>query len=251
MPDELVQVEKKGPITIIILPRREKRNAFDAALTDALSGALDEFEDDPDQWVAVLTGGPDMFSAGSGLKEGSGSSDRGGEYGVIRRRRMKPLIAAAEGLALGGGMEILFCCDLIVASTTLRLGLPEVKRGVLPTSGGLFRALRSLPLHIAKEVVLTGEELAAQKAHEYGLVNRLTEPGRALEEALLMAEAIVSNSPTSTRNSVQAMERILSSGDPIGWAATDYARVEVFASEDRKEGIRAFFERRPPEWTGR
>ena len=251
MLDELVRVEKKGPITIISLHRREKRNAFDAALTDALSGALDEFEDDPDQWVAVLTGGPDMFSAGSDLKEGSGSSDRGGEYGVIRRRRMKPLIAAAEGLALGGGMEILFCCDLIVASTTLRLGLPEVKRGVLPTSGGLFRALRSLPLHIAKEVVLTGEELAAQKAHEYGLVNRLTEPGRALEEALLMAEAIASNSPTSTRNSVQAMERILSSGDPIGWAATDYARVEVFASEDRKEGIRAFFERRPPEWTGR
>ncbi|HAF68764.1 MAG TPA: enoyl-CoA hydratase, partial [Acidimicrobiaceae bacterium] len=185
------------------------------------------------------------------LKEGSGKTDRGGEYGIIRRKRLKPLIAAAEGLALGGGMEILFCCDVVVASRDLRLGLPEVKRGVLPTSGGLFRALRSLPMHIAKEVVLTGEELSAERAFQYGLVNRLVEPGQALPEALVLAEEIASNSPTSTRNALQAMERILADGDDLGWAATDYARAEVFASEDRKEGIRAFFDRRQPEWTGR
>jgi enoyl-CoA hydratase/carnithine racemase len=173
METDLVETDTKGHITIITLHRREKRNAFDPNLTAALNQALDSFEDDPDQWVAVLTGGIDMFSAGSDLKEGSGKSDRGGEYGIIRRRRVKPLVAAAEGLALGGGMEILFCCDLIVASTNLRLGLPEVKRGVLPTSGGLFRALRSLPLHVAKEVVLTGEELSAERALQYGLINRL------------------------------------------------------------------------------
>jgi enoyl-CoA hydratase/carnithine racemase len=148
-------------------------------------------------------------------------------------------------------MEILFCCDLIVASTNLRLGLPEVKRGVLPTSGGLFRALRSLPLHVAKEVVLTGEELSAERALQYGLINRLVEPGHALEVAVALAEEIASNSPTSTRHSVQAMERILASGDELGWSVTDYARSEVFASEDRKEGIKAFFERREPEWKGR
>ena len=164
---------------------------------------------------------------------------------------MKPIVAAAEGLALGGGMEILFCCDVIVASRDLRLGLPEVKRGVLPTSGGLFRALRSLPMHVAKEVALTGEELSADRAFQYGLVNRLVEPGQALPEALLVAQQIASNSPTSTRNALQAMERILADGDDLGWAATDFARTEVFASDDRKEGIRAFFERRNPEWTGR
>ncbi len=251
MKDELVGTERRGHVTIITLHRRDKRNAFDPDLTFALDRALDSFEDDPDQWVAVLTGGPDMFSAGSDLKEGSGKSHRGGEYGIIRRHRVKPIIAAAEGVALGGGMEILFCCDLIVASTNLRLGLPEVKRGVLPTSGGLFRALRSLPLHVAKEVVLTGEELSADRALQYGLVNQLVAPGQALDAAVALAEQIASNSPTSTRHSVQAMERILGSGDEFGWSVTDYARSEVFASEDRKEGIKAFFERRKPEWKGR
>ena len=153
MESGLVQTEIHDHVSVISLHRRDKKNAFDLALTNALNEALDQFEEDPDQWVAVLTGGRDMFSAGSDLKEGSGKTDRGGEYGIIRRKRMKPIVAAAEGLALGGGMEILFCCDVIVASRDLRLGLPEVKRGVLPTSGGLFRALRSLPMHVAKEVL--------------------------------------------------------------------------------------------------
>ena len=251
MTKELVESRREGHITIFTLHRHDKRNAFDSNLTFALDEALNSFEDDPEQWVAVLSGGPDMFSAGSDLKEGSGQSHRGGEYGIIRRQRVKPIIAAAEGLALGGGMEILFCCDLIVASTDLRLGLPEVKRGVLPTSGGLFRALRSLPLHVAKEVVLTGEELSPERALAYGLVNRLVEPGETLSAAVELAEQIVANSPTSTKHSVQAMERFLSNDDGLGWSITDYAAAEVFASEDRKEGIRAFFERRAPEWRGR
>ena len=138
-----------------------------------------------------------------------------------------------------------------MGSTDLRLGLPEVKRGVLPTSGGLFRALRSLPLHVAKEVVLTGEELSPERALQYGLINRLVEPGQTLATAIDLAEQIGSNSPTSTKHSLQAMERILSDTDDLGWSVTDYARTEVFASEDRKEGIRAFFERREPEWRGR
>ena len=193
MDSELVRTEVDGPVCIITLHRRDKRNAFDLQLTTALNDALDRFEDDPKLWVAVLSGVP-MFSAGSDLKEGSGQTERGGEYGVIRRKRLKPLIAAAEGLALGGGMEILFCCDLIVASKDLRLGLPEVKRGVLPTSGGLFRALRSLPLHIAKELVLTGEELPADRAFQYGLVNRLVDSGDALQEAIALAKQIAANS---------------------------------------------------------
>ena len=118
MESGLVQTEIHDHVSVISLHRRDKKNAFDLALTNALNEALDQFEEDPDQWVAVLTGGRDMFSAGSDLKEGSGKTDRGGEYGIIRRKRMKPIVAAAEGLALGGGMEILFCCDVLLLRVT-------------------------------------------------------------------------------------------------------------------------------------
>ena len=248
---DLVSVERHGRISVLTLQRHEKRNAFDPHLSRALDEAINSFEDDPEQWVGVLTGGPDMFSAGSDLAAGSATTERGGEYGIIRRSRTKPLVAAVEGLALGGGLEVLFCCDVIVAASNVRLGLPEVKRGVLPTSGGLFRALRSLPLHVAKEVVLTGEELDPQRALQYGLVNRLVEPGTALEVAIEVAEGIAANSPTSTSHSLQAMDRILAAGDDDGWSATDRAKEAVWASEDRSEGIKAFFERRSPQWKGR
>lgn len=249
--ESLVLVEKFDAITVFTLNRTEKRNAFNEALTEALDRAISDFEDDASQWVGILTGGPEMFSAGSDMKDGSGSTQRGGEYGLIRRTRLKPLIAAAEGLALGGGMEILFCCDLIVGSETLRLGLPEVKRGLLPTSGGLFRALRSLPLHVAKEVILTGEELSPSRAREVGLISELVPEGQALEAALKIAAKIVSNSPTSTQESLKAMEAYLALNDVNAWELTKTARKIVFASEDRKEGTSAFFERREPSWKGR
>jgi enoyl-CoA hydratase len=249
--ENLVIVEKFDAITVFTLNRTEKRNAFNEALTEALDKAINDFEDDASQWVGILTGGPEMFSAGSDMKDGSGSTQRGGEYGLIRRTRLKPLIAAAEGLALGGGMEILFCCDLIIASETLRLGLPEVKRGLLPTSGGLFRALRSLPLHVAKEVILTGEELSPSRAREVGLISELVPEGQALDAALKIAAKIVSNSPTSTQESLKAMEAYLALNDVDAWGLTKTARKIVFASEDRKEGTAAFFERREPSWKGR
>ncbi len=133
--------------------------------------------------MGVLTGTPRVFSAGSDISIGRGASaatERGGEYGVIRRQRVKPLIAAVEGPALGGGFEIVLACDLVVASRTASFGLPEVKRGLVPTCGGLFRTPRALPLNVAKEMLLTGESLTPERAYSLGLVNVVAEPGEAV-----------------------------------------------------------------------
>lgn len=247
-----VSHEKQGHVSIITMQREEKRNAIDPEMTAGLDQALNAYEDDPDLWVAVLTGGPRMFSAGTDLSGGSGPlTTRGGEYGLIRRHRTKPLIAAVEGLALGGGLELTFCCDIIIAADNVRLGLPEVKRGVIATSGALFRAVRSLPLHIASEVLLTGVELDPQLALQYGLVNRLVEPGTALDAAMEMARVIESNSPVSVQQTVQALDRVVGSTDGVGWEATRRAKAIVEDSQDRSEGVRAFFEKRQPVWSGR
>ena len=134
-----------------------------------------------DLWAGVLTGTTDVFSAGSDLTAGGDYlTARGGEYGIIRRRRRKPLIAAVEGPALGGGLEIVLACDLVVAASTARFGLPEVSIGVVPTCAGLFRAPRALPLNVARQLILTGRPIDARRAYEVGFVNVLTEPGGAL-----------------------------------------------------------------------
>jgi len=234
------------------MTRTAKRNAINPAMTAALDEALNTFEDDPDQWVAILTGDEAAFSAGSDLAETSGEpTERGGEYGVIRRVREKPLIAAVEGLAYGGGMELVLACDLVVASESARFGLPEVARGVIATCGGLFRTPRALPLNLAREMVLTGEPLDAPRLHAAGFVNRLVAPGSAVSAALDLAERICANSPVSVRQSLRALEATVSANDELGWEATARALEGVQAHEDLDEGIAAFLEKRPPRWTGR
>jgi len=157
-----VTIEKHDRICVIQMNRPEKRNAINPEMTLALDAALNEFEDDDDLWVAILTGYGEGFCAGTDLAESSGPrTERGGEYGVIRRSRRKPLIAAVEGMALGGGMEIVLACDLVVASASATFGLPEARRGVIATCGGLFRAQRALPLNIARQILLTGEPISA------------------------------------------------------------------------------------------
>ena len=173
-PSALVDVEREGAALVVTMNRPERRNAVDRGLADALSAALDMLDDDESLWCGVLTGGQSYFSAGSDLTAGGDYvTERGGEYGIIRRRRRKPLIAAVEGFALGGGMEIVLACDLVVASRTARFGLPEVGIGVIPTCAGLFRAPRSLPLNVARELILTGDMFPARRAYEHGLVNRV------------------------------------------------------------------------------
>ena len=248
----IVDVQRRGRVLVIAMQRPEKRNAVNRELAFALSEAFDTLDDDDDLWVGVLTGTPDVFSAGTDLKDGADAkTERGGEYGLIRRQRRKPLIAAVEGPALGGGFEIALACDMVVASTTARFALPESRRGLIPSSGALFRAIRALPLHVAKQLMLTGASLTAERALELGVVNEVTAPGAALDTAIALAEDVCLSSPVAVQAVLAGVAAQLEPADAAGWAATATAVEAVFESADLREGIDAFFARRPPEWSGR
>jgi enoyl-CoA hydratase len=244
--------EQRGRVLLVRIEREEKRNAIDVATALGISAALDRLDDDPDLWAGVLTGTTTVFSAGTDLKDGAGAvTERGGEYGVIRRRRAKPLIAAVEGPAFGGGFEIVLACDLVVASSSARFALPESRRGVVATSGALFRAVRALPRNVAMEMLIAGAVLDADRMHQLGVVNRLAESGGAVEAAMALAEEVCASSPVSVRETLAAMAGQLDEDDARGWAATAHALEAILASEDMQEGVTAFFERRPPQWRGR
>ena len=252
MTPDLVETTRHGHVLVISMRREAKRNAVDRALADALDAALNELDDDADLWVGILTGTPSVFSAGSDLRaRGDYVTERGGEYGIIRRPRRKPLIAAVEGPALGGGLEIVLACDLVVASTTARFGLPEVRRGVLPACAGLFRAPRAFPLNLARELALTGDPIDAARADAAGFVNVLTEAGGAVAAALELAERICLSSPLAVQASLAAVNGLLGEDDDRGWEATTAAIDSIRDTEDLQEGLRAFFEKRVPAWKGR
>jgi enoyl-CoA hydratase len=251
MNDTLVRAEVRGRALLITIDRPARRNAIDRVTADGLEAALNRLDDDPELWCGVLTGGREFFSAGSDLTAiGDYVTDRGGEYGLVRRQRRTPLIAAVEGFAFGGGMEIAMACDLVVAASDARFGLPEVNLGLLPTCGGLFRAPRALPVNIARELVLTGDPMPAGRAHDLGLVNRLTEPGHAVDEALRLAERICRNAPLAVQTCLRALDDAVGD-DAAGWELTENAKTIVLDSADAAEGIRAFLDKRPPTWTGR
>ena len=250
--DQLVTRRRDGHVLVVSMQRQAKRNAIDRAMADALDAALSELDDDEDLWAGVLTGTPDVFSAGSDLTAGGDYvTGRGGEYGVIRRRRRKPLIAAVEGPALGGGLEIVLACDLVVASRTARFGLPEVGIGVVPTCAGLFRAPRALPLNVARQLILTGRPIGAPRAYDVGFVNVLSEPGGAVAEAVRLAQDICANAPVSVQACLAAVQEIVSADDELGWQKTGEALHAASHSADAREGVAAFLEKRPPVWTGR
>lgn len=249
---ELVTTERIDHIMVIRMCRENKRNSFDRALADALDAALNELDDDIDLWVGVLTGTPLVFSAGSDLtSRGDYDTERGGEYGLIRRRRRKPLIAAIEGFALGGGLELAMACDMVVAAENARLGLPEVRRGLVPTSAGLFRAPSSLPVNVARELILTGEPMSARRGYEVGFVNVVTEAGGTLDAAVELARKVCLNGPVAVQACVREINDALNADDEAGWRATARAKEAIGASEDLHEGLRAFFEKREPKWIGR
>jgi len=247
-----VEVERRERVLIVKLSREPKRNALDPSITAGLDAAMNELEDDPALWCGILTGGEKFFSAGADLSVGPGEpTPRGGLVGLIERRRTKPLIAAVEGFALGGGMELVLCCDLVVASTSATFGLPEPKRGLMPDFGGAFRVVRMLPPNVAREMLLTGADLGAERAERLGFVNLLTEPGRAVEGALELAARICANAPLAVREALAIANTEIAGDEASSWQRSHAAHARLLASEDVREGIGAFFERRAPVWRGR
>jgi enoyl-CoA hydratase len=250
--ESLVRAERTGRLLVVRMCREAKRNAVNRQLADELDAAFNLLEDDDELWAGVLTGTGSVFCAGSDLTAGGDYvTERGGEYGLIRRRRRKPLIAAVEGPALGGGLELVLACDLVVASRTARFGLPEVSRGLVATCGALFRAPHALPANLARELLLTGEAIDADRAYAGGLVNVVTEPGGAVAAAVALAERICANAPVAVQASLVAVNRWLAAAEEFGWQVTADAVAAIGASEDYREGIAAFLEKRPPRWTGR
>lgn len=253
--EEPVRTEERGGVLIVTLDRPTARNAVDRTTARALAAALDRLENDPELRVGVLTGAGGTFSAGMDLKayvRGESPLLEGlGFGGLTRRRRTTPLIAAVEGWALGGGTEMVLACDLVVAADDASFGLPEVTRGIVAPEGGLVRLPRRVPRAVAAETLLTGRPLTAERAAAHGLVNRLTAPGGALDEALELAAGVAGNAPLS----VAAVKRVLDEAadlpEAAAFALQDEAVAGVLASEDAQEGPRAFAEKRPPRWRGR
>lgn len=253
-----VDYEKRGHLAVITLNRPEARNAINAEMARSIEAAIDRVEDDPSIRVAILGAAPPVFCAGADLKEihgesesGTRSTKKGGFAGIILRERTKPLIAAVDGPALAGGAEIVLSCDLVIASTAASFGLSEVKRGLIAGAGGLFRMARRLPLNLAMEVAVTGDPIDAARAHHHGLVNHLVEPGTVIEEASRLAERIAANGPIAVRESRRVVLQTPSLDDEAAWAFSLAAWAVARASDDSREGVAAFVEKRQPQWAGR
>jgi enoyl-CoA hydratase len=253
--DAPVLTERREDVLLITLNRPDMRNAVNLALAQGIAAALDELDGEQSLSVGVLTGAGKGFCAGMDLKafvtgERPWAGDRG-FAGIVRRGSVKPLIAAIEGFAVAGGLEVALACDLIVAARGAKLGIPEVKRSLVAAGGALLRLPRSLPYNIAMELALTGEPILAERAAELGLVNRLSQPGGAVEEALRLAAQIAVNAPLA----LAASKRILQEqGDWSAeemWSAQSAISDPVFSSEDAREGATAFAEKRAPVWRGR
>ncbi|MBN8508189.1 MAG: enoyl-CoA hydratase/isomerase family protein [Burkholderiales bacterium] len=239
-------------VLLVTLDRDEKLNAMDQAMTLGLDAAMNRLEDDDGLWLGVLTGAGRAFCAGSDLADPDrNATERGGPYGLIRRARRKPLIAAVNGLAYGGGFEIVLACDLVVAARSARFALPEVKRGLFALYGGVFRAAHALPPNVARELALTGEAVDAQRAFALGLVNRLCDDGAAVAAALELAATICANGPVAVRESLGVINGAIAAAEARAWALSAEAAATVRASADSREGIAAFLGKRPPRWTGR
>jgi enoyl-CoA hydratase len=252
---EPVISERRGGVLLITLNRPEVRNAVNGALAAGVGGALDELDSDDGLSVGVLTGAGGFFSAGMDLGafvrgESPWFGDRG-FAGIAQRASRKPLIAAIEGFAVAGGFEIALACDLLVAARGAKLGIPEAKRSLVAAGGALLRLPRRMPYHIVMELALTGDTLPAERFYEFGVVNRLAEPGSAVDVAMELAATLAKNGPLALAASKQILQEQFDWSSAEMWEKQGAISGPVFASEDAKEGANAFKEKRDPVWKGR
>ncbi|WP_010525698.1 crotonase/enoyl-CoA hydratase family protein [Nesterenkonia sp. F] len=253
--DSPVLTEARDGILIITIDRPQARNAVDAEVARGLAAAVDELTADDDLRVGVLTGAAGTFSAGMDLKaaaRGESPSVEGrGFGGLVEHDTAKPLIAAVEGHALGGGFELALACDLVVAASGATFALPEVRRGFLAGGGGAVRLPRRIPHHLAMELLLTGRSVEADRASSLGLINAVTPDGEALAGALELAEEVAANAPLALAGVKQVVRSADRLPEPEAFAAQREVLAELSRSEDFAEGARAFAEKRAPQWVGR
>jgi enoyl-CoA hydratase len=252
---DAVLTERRERVLVITINRPDQRNAVNAAVANGIAAALDALDADPALALGIITGAGKGFCAGMDLKafvagESAWAGDRG-FAGIAQRSADKPLIAAIEGFAVAGGLEVALACDLLVAARGARLGIPEVKRSLIAAGGALLRLPRVLPRTVAMELALTGEPISAERAHALGMVNRLAEPGRALETALELAAQITPNAPLALAGSKRILVESVDWPESEFWTRQGEIVGPVMRSEDAREGASAFAQRREPVWRGR
>jgi enoyl-CoA hydratase/carnithine racemase len=258
-PADAVLFEVVQPhIALVTINRPEARNAINGAVAAGLEAVLERIEADPELWVTVLTGaGTQAFCAGADLKEVAAgrvaglSTPNGGFAGFVRAKRTKLWIAAAQGHALAGGLELLLSCDLAVVAESATFGLPEVKRSLLAGAGGVFRLPRAIPKAIALEMIATGDPISAARAAQFGLVNAVVPVSEVIAAALALAGRVAVNAPVAVRESLGVARQATEHTESDLWEISEAAFRRVLATEDFNEGPRAFVEKRPPRWIGR
>ncbi len=250
-----VLTEQRGNVLLVTLNRPAVRNAVNAALAEGIAKALDRLDEDGSLSVGVLTGAGGFFCAGMDLGafvkgESPYYGDRG-FAGITQRASAKPLIAAIEGFAVAGGLEIALSCDLVVAARGAKMGIPEAKRSLVAAGGALLRLPRRMPYHVVMELALTGDPFPAERFHELGLVNWLVEAGGAVEAAMELAGALAKNGPLALTASKRILQEQFDWSTGEMWARQGEIAGPVMASEDAREGAGAFKEKREPVWKGR